>query len=97
MSNLRLPIAPAAHLGAVLALLSLTGCGPGILPSQGFVGKGDTQILIDSLAIMLVIVVPTILAALAFGWWFRSSNSNARRRPDFVYSGKIEMIPGPSR
>jgi cytochrome o ubiquinol oxidase subunit 2 len=70
----------------------VTGCEPGILPSQGLVGKGDTQILIDSLAIMLVIVVPTILATLAFAWWFRSSNLNARRRPDFVYSGKIEMI-----
>jgi len=76
----------------MLALLSLTCCEPGILPSQGPVGKGDTQILIDSLAIMLVIVVPTILATLAFGWWFRSSNSKARHRPDFVYSGKIEMI-----
>jgi cytochrome o ubiquinol oxidase subunit 2 len=78
--------------GAVLAPLFLTGCEPGILPSQGFVGKGDTQILIDSLAIMLVIVVPTILATLAVGWWFRSSNLNARHRPDFVYSGKIEMV-----
>ena len=92
MSELRPPTPPAARSGAVLALLSLTACEPGILPSQGLVGKGDTQILIDSLAIMLVIVVPTILATLAFGWWFRSSNLNARRRPDFVYSGKIEMI-----
>jgi cytochrome o ubiquinol oxidase subunit 2 len=92
MSDLRPPTVPLARTGAVFALLSLTGCEPGILPSQGLVGKGDTQILIDSLAIMLVIVVPTILATLAFAWWFRSSNLNARRRPDFVYSGKIEMI-----
>ena len=48
MSDLRPPIAPAVRSGAVLALFSLTGCEPGILPSQGFVGKGDTQILIDS-------------------------------------------------
>ena len=92
MCDLRPPTVPLARTGAVFALLSLTGCEPGILPSQGLVGKGDTQILIDSLAIMLVIVVPTILATLAFAWWFRSSNLNARRRPDFVYSGKIEMI-----
>jgi cytochrome o ubiquinol oxidase subunit 2 len=92
MTDSRPPIAPVVRTGAVLALLSLAGCEPGILPSQGFVGKGDTQILIDSLAIMLVIVIPTILATLAVGWWFRSSNSNARFRPDFVYSGKIEMI-----
>ena len=88
----RPPIALALRCGGLLALLALTGCGPGILPSQGIVGKGDTTIMIDSLAIMLAIVVPTIVATLAFAWWFRSSNSRARHRPDFVYSGQIEMI-----
>ncbi|MGB8610014.1 MAG: cytochrome ubiquinol oxidase subunit II, partial [Pseudolabrys sp.] len=48
--------------------------------------------MIDSLAIMLAIVVPTILATLAVAWWFRSSNSRARHRPDFIYSGQIELV-----
>jgi len=39
-----------------------------------------------------VIVVPTIVAILAFGWWFRASNRRARYRPDFVYSGSLEMV-----
>jgi cytochrome o ubiquinol oxidase subunit II len=81
-----------ARCAGLLALLALTGCKAIVLDPRGFVGKGNTTILIDSLAIMLAIVVPTILAALAFGWWFRASNSRARRMPDFVYSGKIEMI-----
>ena len=88
----RPPIALALRCGGLLALLALTGCGPGILPSQGIVGKGNTTIMIDSLAIMLAIVVPTIVATLAFAWWFRSSNSRARHRPDFVYSGQIELV-----
>ena len=41
---------------------------------------------------MLVIVVPTIIAALVFAWWFRASNHRARYRPGFVYSGQIEII-----
>ena len=82
----------AQRCGGLLALLALTGCEPGILPSQGVVGKGNTTIMIDSLAIMLAIVVPTIVATLAFAWWFRSSNSSARYRPDFIYSGQIEMV-----
>jgi cytochrome o ubiquinol oxidase subunit 2 len=41
---------------------------------------------------MLAIVIPTILATLAVAWWFRSSNSSARYRPDFIYSGQIEMV-----
>jgi cytochrome o ubiquinol oxidase subunit II len=88
----RAPMALALRCGGLLALLALTGCEPGILPSHGVVGKGDTTIMIDSFAIMLAIVVPTIVATLAFAWWFRSSNSRARRRPDFIYSGQIEMI-----
>src|SRR5215472_1123562 len=47
------PIARALRCGGLLALLALTGCDPGILPSQGTVGKGNKTIMIDSLAIML--------------------------------------------
>jgi cytochrome o ubiquinol oxidase subunit 2 len=36
--------------------------------------------------------VPTIVVALAFAWWFRASNPRARRRPHWVYSGRIELI-----
>src|SRR6202023_1894129 len=49
-------------------------------------------ILIDSLAIMLAIVVPTIAATLAFAWWFRAANTRATYLPDFEYSGRIELI-----
>ena len=49
-------------------------------------------ILFNALAIMLAIIVPTSLATLAFAWWFRDSNRSARYRPDFVYSGGIELV-----
>ena len=42
--------------------------------------------------LMLAIIVPVIIATLGFAWWFRSSNRRARRRPDFVYSGRIELL-----
>jgi cytochrome o ubiquinol oxidase subunit 2 len=41
---------------------------------------------------MLAIVVPTILATLVFAWWFRASNTRARRLPDWAYSGQLELI-----
>jgi cytochrome o ubiquinol oxidase subunit 2 len=37
-------------------------------------------------------VVPTILAAFAFAWWFRASNTRAAYRPEWVYSGRVELI-----
>ena len=48
--------------------------------------------MIDSLAIMLAIVVPTIAATFAVAWWFRASNMRARYLPDWVFSGRIELV-----
>jgi cytochrome o ubiquinol oxidase subunit 2 len=72
--------------------LGLTGCGPNILEPEGPIGAAEKSILIDSLAIMLAIVVPTILTIFAFAWWYRASNTQARYLPDFEYSGSIEMV-----
>lgn len=63
-----------------------------VLDPHGPVGAAEKSILIDSLAIMLAIVVPTIVATLAFAWWYRASNSKARYRPQWAYSGQIELV-----
>ena len=75
-----------------LALVPLVACHPAVLSPVGPVGEGDRTILLDSLTIMLAIVVPTIVAILAFAYWFRASNRRARYRPDFAYSGELELI-----
>jgi cytochrome o ubiquinol oxidase subunit II len=63
-----------------------------ILDPQGPIGIAEKTILIDSVAIMLAIVLPTILAIFAFAFWFRASNSKARYQPDWAYSGAIELV-----
>ena len=73
-------------------LLPLAGCGTGVLDPQGPIGAANRLILLNALAIMLVIVVPTILMALAFAWWYRASNTRAVYRPDFTYSGRVEVL-----
>ncbi|WP_198024395.1 MULTISPECIES: ubiquinol oxidase subunit II [unclassified Mesorhizobium] len=70
----------------------LPGCAGGVLDPQGPIGVGNRTILLNSLAVMLVIVVPTLVALLAFAWKFRASNSNARYNPEFTYSGRVELI-----
>lgn len=82
----------ALRFGGLIALLPLAGCQPNVLAPKGVVGQGDATILLDSVAIMLAIVVPTIVATLAFAWWFRASNTRAIHLPDFEYSGQVEMI-----
>ena len=63
-----------------------------ILDPAGPIGAAQKTILINSLLIMLMIVVPTILATLVFAWWFRAGNTRARYRPDWSYSGRVELV-----
>ena len=77
---------------AATLLLLLAGCSGGVLEPRGPIGAANNQILLNALAIMLVIVVPTIIGVLVFAWWFRASNTRARYQPGFVYSGRIELI-----
>jgi cytochrome o ubiquinol oxidase subunit 2 len=63
-----------------------------ILDPQGPIAAAERTILIDSIGIMLAIVLPTIVAILAFAFWFRQSNSRAQYLPDWAYSGRIELV-----
>jgi cytochrome o ubiquinol oxidase subunit 2 len=82
----------ARSMCAVLVALTLGGCQMAVLSPAGPIGEADRTILFDALAIMLAIVVPTILATLAFAWWYRASNTRARRLPNWSYSGRVELI-----
>ncbi len=77
--------------GGAAALL-LAGCNRGILDPVGPVARAEKQILINSTAIMLAIIIPTMIATIAFAWWFRRGNSKATYRPDWEYSGAVEMV-----
>ena len=70
----------------------MASCGEGVLDPRGPVGKAERVILYDSTAIMLAVIIPVIVLTLAFAWWFRADNSQARYRPEWEYSGRIEMI-----
>jgi len=90
---------PRARRGAArrlipMALASslLAGCGGGVLDPAGPVGAAERIILLDALAIMLAIVVPTILCILGFAWWYRASNRRALYAPQWAYSGRLELL-----
>jgi cytochrome o ubiquinol oxidase subunit II len=85
------PAVGARCLGAI-GVLMLAGCQSALLDPRGPVGRAQRLILIDSMAIMLAIVVPTIIATLAFAWWFRASNKRARYLPTWAFSGRIELV-----
>jgi cytochrome o ubiquinol oxidase subunit 2 len=80
-----------AGLAASVVLLT-SGCDRGVLNPVGPVGGAEKMILINSTAIMLAIIIPTILATVGVAWWFRASNRKATYRPDWEYSGAIELV-----
>jgi cytochrome o ubiquinol oxidase subunit 2 len=92
VANERAPVRGLA-LCALAIVASLTaGCSRGVLDPVGPVGAAEKQILINSTAIMLAIIIPVIIATIGFAWWFRRGNSKATYLPDWEYSGAIEMV-----
>jgi cytochrome o ubiquinol oxidase subunit II len=76
---------------------ALGGCSQGILNQgildpQGPIATAQRLLLINSTAIMLVVVIPVIVATLAFAWWYRSSNTRAGRGTDEAFEGRIEFV-----
>ncbi|MBV8805830.1 MAG: ubiquinol oxidase subunit II [Sinobacteraceae bacterium] len=86
-------LTPARLLGTLIPLTGvLSGCERGVLDPAGPIGQSERTILLDSVAIMLAIVVPTILCTLAVAWWYRASNSRAAYAPHWAESGRLELL-----
>src|SRR5215831_3771970 len=82
----------AGWLGALAALACLSACGGAELDPAGPVGDAERKILFDSLAMMLAIVIPVMIAILLIAFRFRASNTRAPYLPTFTHSGRIELI-----
>src|SRR5262245_5512236 len=76
----------------IVAVAAMSGCDRGVLDPAGPVGANERVILLDALAIMLAIVVPTILCTLGFAWWYRAGNARAVYAPHWAESGRLELI-----
>src|SRR5215813_9183128 len=76
----------------LLGAATLGGCSEGVLDPKGPIAVAERQIMFNSTAIMLAIVIPTMLATLGVAAWFRASNRRARHLPDFEESGRLELL-----
>src|SRR5437762_10527490 len=81
------------RLAVVGAALLVASCKPaGVLDPQGPIASAERLLLINSTAIMLVVVFPVIVATLGFAWWYRLSNTRATRDTDESYEGRVELV-----
>jgi cytochrome o ubiquinol oxidase subunit 2 len=77
----------------LVAAVPVASCAQtGVLDPRGPIASAERLLLINSTAIMLVVIVPVILAILAFAWWYRSSNVHARRSEELAYEGRIDFV-----
>jgi cytochrome o ubiquinol oxidase subunit II len=79
-------------LAALVGATALGGCSEGVLDPKGPVTLAERQILFNATGIMLAIVIPVMFGTLGVAFWFRASNKRAQYRPDFKYSGRIELL-----
>ena len=85
--------APSRHFAAVAAAcMAVPSRAAGVLDPQGPVSSAERLILLNATGIMLVVVLPVIVLTLVFAWWYRASNKRAAYRPDWSYSGHIELV-----
>ncbi|MBR1234248.1 ubiquinol oxidase subunit II [Bradyrhizobium sp. AUGA SZCCT0182] len=87
-SKMRYRLLAVVLIGAA----TLSGCSDGVLDPKGPIALAERQILFNALGIMLAIVIPVIVATLGVAFWFRASNKRAHYRPNFAYSGRLEML-----
>jgi cytochrome o ubiquinol oxidase subunit 2 len=83
-------LGPISAIGAACLLSSCREAG--VLDPVGPISSAERLILLNATSIMLVVVVPVILLTFAFAWWYRASNMRAAYRPDWSYSGHIELV-----
>jgi cytochrome o ubiquinol oxidase subunit 2 len=76
--------------GAALGVASCRQAG--VLDPRGPIASAELELLLNSTAIMLVVVVPVILVTQAFAWWYRASNTRAGRGSGEGYEGRIEFV-----
>ncbi len=80
-------------LAVCAAGASLASCRmAGVLDPQGPIASQELLLMINTTEIMLVVVVPVILMALGFAWWYRAGNTRANHSPDWDYEGGVELV-----
>lgn len=77
---------------AVGALVLLSGCKIELLDPKGDIGLQEKHLLLTAMGLMLIVVIPVIIMAIAFAWRYRSTNTKATYAPRWAHSTAIEAV-----
>ena len=77
-------------LAALAGLLG--GCQAVVLDPSGDVAVQQRDLLVESTALMLLVIVPVMALTVLFAWRYRQSNASARYEPDWDHSTHLELV-----
>jgi len=79
--------------GLLLApLAALAGCNTVVMNPSGDIAAQQAQLIVVSVALMLLIIVPVIFLIFYFARKYRASNTEAAYEPDWDHSTKLELV-----
>ncbi len=74
----------------LLSLLILSGCDLALFNPKGEIATYEMWLLIASAVVMLIVIIPCIIMAIVFPWWYRKSNQKAKYQPGWRESKTLE-------
>lgn len=83
------------RLTAVLCLVLISGCSNikgGVLHPAGLVASQERKLLFDSVALMLIVVIPVIIMSFAFAWRYRAKHKTSEYKPNWSHNNYLEAV-----
>lgn len=78
---------------SLVALLSLTGCmSLGILNPKGLITYQERKLFFDTLALMLIVVLPVIIMSFTFVYHYQASHRVTDYKPNWSHSYFLEAL-----
>ncbi|MGO4523642.1 ubiquinol oxidase subunit II [Microvirga sp. 2MCAF35] len=70
----------------------LAGCNMTVMFPSGDVAVQQRNLVVASVALMLLVVLPVIALTFIFAWRYRASNTDAPYDPEFHHSTQLEVV-----
>jgi cytochrome o ubiquinol oxidase subunit 2 len=70
----------------------LGGCQAVVLDPSGDVAVQQRDLLVESTALMLLVIIPVMALTVLFAWRYRQSNKDAIYEPDWDHSTHLELV-----
>ncbi|MBQ4879071.1 ubiquinol oxidase subunit II [Pseudoalteromonas luteoviolacea] len=70
----------------------LTGCELALFDPAGPIGEQAKDLIIISVALLLIVIIPVLFMSIYFPYKYRTSNKKAEYKPSWEHSTKIELV-----